>query len=585
MSDFLTPVAEFTYVKTYARYREDLGRRETWPETVERYIGFISEELGNKIPPKVIKKIREYVTNFDVMPSMRLIWSAGDAAKATNVAAFNCAFLAMDSIISFAELLYILCCGTGVGFSVERKYVEKLPEIQAITSGRNIIYKVDDSKEGWADSVKFLVKSLYDGFDIDFDYGLIRPKGAKLKTMGGRASGPAPLINLHEFIRNTFANAQGRKLSSLEVHDICTKIGEVVVVGGVRRTAEISLSDLDDKEMRDAKTGTYPLHREMANNSAVYNSKPTAVEFLNEWGALASSGRGERGIFNLVSVRERDSNRRNRELIAGVNPCGEILLRNNQFCNLSSVIIRPNDDLDSLLEKMECATWIGCIQSCFTNFPYLNKKWKKNCEEERLLGVSLSGQLDNPSLLTPDILKALRNRALRVAKKAANILEINMPTAITCVKPDGNTSQLCDTAPGLHPRFSRYYIRRQRINDTDPLFKMLKDQGFKMTPENGQTEKNATTWVMSFPVKAPSHAVLKDNFSALDQLEWYKKLMDTYCEHNASSTVYAKDSDWFNVGNWVYENWGIVNGLSFLPANGGHYEQAPYEEITKERIG
>lgn len=897
----MNDAAEFVYVRTYSRWSDDLTRRETWNETVDRYVDFLVQERGTKIPEKVIKKIKSYILSLDVMPSMRALWAAGSAAKQSNVTMYNCSFLNVDSVESFSECLYILCCGTGVGFSVEKKYIDKLPIVipKNITPAQT--FYIPDTKEGWSDSVKTLMSRCYQGLSTEFDYSLIRPKGTRLKTMGGRSSGPEPLILLHGFIKELFNKAQGRKLTSLECHDVMNKIAEIVVVGGVRRSSQISLSDLEDKEMRHAKDWPFPNHRSMANNSAVYYDKPTAVDFLKEWSSLAASGTGERGISNLGSARKMAPKRRKGELIQGFNPCvvgetevltddgyftieslvdkeisiwngyewskvvpkitgtnqairtittsdgrslnctnyhkfhistnyrgdtrivnaidlkpgmklikhdfpiiehgpnlefaytngfvaadgmechktlyvyepktmcldrienikskkwephnkrhritlkdspmsknfvpirynlkskiewlsglfdgdgcelkegglqlssvnnkflnnlqkllttvgvqskivdgepagyrelpdgkgdyalfycersyricvgavqiqnlkrlglrcerllfektpnrdasqfitvinnvdagvaevvycfnepkrhlgifngmitgqcHEIALRDKQFCNLSSVVIRPEDDLDSLLEKVETATWIGVIQATFTDFPYLRSEWKSNCEEERLLGVSLSGQMDNPSVLSPDALKALKSRAVKVAAKASISMGVNQPTAITCVKPEGTSSQVVSSGSGLHPWYSEYMIRRYRISDHDPLLKMMKDQDFPMKPENGQTEKDATTWVVSFPVKAPKGAVVKNDLSALDQLEHYKKIQTNWCEHNASATIYCKDSEWFDVGNWVYKNWDIVNGLSFLPHDGGKYKQAPLEAITKEQ--
>lgn len=581
---FRSAASEFVYLRTYARWISEKGRRETWDETVDRYVKFIVEERGEKIPTKVIRKIQENILNQAVMPSMRALWAAGDAAKKDNTTMYNCSFIPVDSIESFAECLHILCCGTGVGFSVEKKNVEKLPAIKPMDMSLAAdVFVIPDSKDGWADSIKILLTKLYNGQDVNFDYSLIRPKGSRLKTMGGRASGPEPLILLHAYVKELFAKAQGRKLTSLEAHDVMNKIAEIVVSGGTRRSSQISLSDLNDEEMRAAKNWPFPLHRSMANNSAVYYDKPSAIEFLKEWGSLAASGTGERGISNIGGARKRAPERRKGELIEGFNPCHEIALRAREFCNLSSVIVRPDDDLDSLLEKVETATWIGAIQSTFTYFPYLSDKWKENCEEERLLGVSLSGQMDNPKVLTEDCLKALKARAIKVAAKASKTLGINVPVAITCVKPEGTSSQVAFSGSGLHTWYSEYFIRRYRISSYDPLFQMLKVQDFPMTPENGQTEETANTWVISFPMKAPKGVVTKDKMTALEQLEWYKKVQMNWCEHNASASIYVKDDEWFDVGNWVYKNWDIVNGLSFFPVDGGKYEQAPLEEITKEQ--
>jgi len=576
---FKNEVAEFIYKRTYSRWLEGEGRREDWPETIERFISFIILKNPD-IPEKTINKIRKYMMQFAVMPSMRFLWAAGPAANFDNTCIYNCAFGKINSVEAFAECLYILMCGTGFGFSVEQEEVMKLPEVPEIKSGLGLAKVViKDSKAGWADSVQTLMESLYDGQNLYFDYSVIRPEGARLHTMGGRASGPAPLIKLHDFIRETMHNAQGRKLTTLEAHDICNQIAEIVVVGGVRRSSQISLSDLDDKEMRHAKEWPFPIKRAMANNSAVFREKPSAAEFLKEWASLALSGTGERGIFNLQAAQSRAPSRRYAPLIQGTNPCGEIMLRDMQFCNLSEVVIREDDDLDSLLDKVETATWLGVIQATFTNFPYLRKEWKKNCDVERLLGVSLTGQMDNPSVLTSDCLKALKSRVIRISRKAAKVLGINVPTATTCVKPSGTVSQLVDSASGVHPRYSQYYIRRYRIAARDPLFKLVKKSGIKCNPEVGQQSSNATTWVLEFPVKAPEGCITRKDVSALDQLSHYKNLQHNWCEHNASMTVYVRDNEWFEVGNWVYKNWEIINGISFLPYDGGKYELAPYEEI------
>ena len=584
---FKNEVAEFIYKRTYSRWIEEEKRREDWPETIERFLSFIISKRKD-IPEKTIRKIRKYMLEFAVMPSMRFLWAGGPAAEFDNTCIYNCAFAKINSVKAFSECLYILMCGTGFGFSVEQEETEKLPKVPVIKSGRALEkITLEDSKKGWADSVKILMTSLYEGQNLYFDYSLIRPEGARLKTMGGRASGPQPLIKLHDFIRESMHTAQGRKLTSLECHDICNQIAEIVVVGGVRRSSQISLSDLDDKEMRQAKEWPYPIRRAMANNSAIYRERPSAAEFLKEWGSLALSGTGERGIFNLEAAQSKSPSRRYAPLIQGTNPCGEIMLRDMQFCNLSEVVVRPDDDLDSLLDKVETATWLGLIQSTFTHFPYLRKHWKKNCDVERLLGVSLTGQMDNPTLMNSEALKALKSRVIRISRKASKLLNVNMPTATTCIKPSGTVSQLVDSSSGVHPRFSQYYIRRYRIAARDPLFRMMRDMGIPCHPEVGQTKKNASTWVVEFPMKAPEECITRKDVTALEQLRHYKNLQHNWCEHNASMTVYVRDDEWFEVGNWVYQNWEIINGVSFLPYDGGHYELAPYEEIdhrTYERL-
>lgn len=611
---FRSDASEFVYIRTYSRWVDELNRRETWPETVKRFMDFIRVERGDKIPSKVMRKIEASILSFSVMPSMRALWAAGEAARLDNTTMYNCSFRNVDSVESFSEALYILMCGTGFGFKVTQEEVSKLPIVPDSILPNEVKHSVEDSKAGWADSLKFLMKELYSGKEPTITYEKIRPSGARLKTMGGRASGPEPLVRLHQFVKDVFYSARGRQLSTLECHDIMCQIAEIVVVGGVRRSSEISLSDLNDSMMRHAKDGNFPVKRWMANNSAVYTKKPSAIEFLAEWSALAASGRGERGIFNLDSARKMAPKRRNSSLIEGTNPCGEIQLRNMQFCNLSEIVVRPEDDLDSLLNKAETATWLGIIQSTFTYFPYLNSKWKQNCDEERLLGVSITGQMDAPHLLTPDALKAMKSRCIKVAEKASKIMGISMPTAITCTKPSGTVSQLVACSAGLHRR-PKHLIRRYRVNATDPLAKMMKDQGIKLSAENGQRQKDwkkafaiytetsslraarevcpafepdqewseskVNTWVVSFPVKVPDTALTLENATAIQQLEWYKNIQTNWCEHNASITVNVADHEWFEVGNWVYENWDIVNGISFLPHN-PKYEQLPEEAVTEE---
>ena len=578
---FPNACSEFIYVRTYSRWIDDKKRRETWPETVERYIGFITKHQTD-IPKKTIRKIRKYVTSFEVMPSMRMLWAAGPPAEKDNTCIYNCSFANIDSIESFAECLHILMCGTGFGFSVSEKHVNKLPVVPELTEERLPDYVVPDSKEGWADSVKVLMNALYEGKHIHFDYSELRPEGSRLATMGGRSSGPAPLIRLHQFIREVFGKAQGRKLRPIDCHDICNQIAEIVVSGGVRRSSQISLSDLDDDKMRDAKIWPFPLRRAMANNSAVYESKPTAVEFLNEWATLAASGTGERGIFNLQGARDSAPKRRNGNMIEGTNPCGEIMLRDQEFCNLSEVVVKEYDDLDTLLDKVETATWMGVIQSAFTDFPYLRPKWKKNCDVERLLGVSMTGVCDNLPALTSDALKALKSRVLRISRKAADTLGVQYSKATTCIKPSGTVSQLVNSASGMHPRYSKYYLRRYRIAATDPLFHMMKEQGVTFYPEVGQKDGLATTYVCEYPVNSPSNCLTRKDIGAIEQLELYKLIQENWCEHNASLTVYVKDNEWFEVGNWVYKNWNIINGVSFLPYDSGHYKLAPYKEITEK---
>lgn len=588
---FRNPLAEFVYYRSYSKWMEDKNRRETWIETVSRFMDYMKEEMGNKLSEKDYSRIHEAILNQRVIPSMRLLWSAGPAARKTHVAAYNCSYIAITDLRDFAEIMYVAMCGTGVGFSVENKFINQLPLIQPQNGKVLPTHIVEDSKEGWADAFHLALKTWFSGNDISFDYSKIRPKGARLHTMGGRASGPAPLIDLMNFSREIIMKKQGQKLSSLEVHDIACKVGEIVIMGGVRRSAMISLSDLGDESLRHSKDGQFwnqAPHRIMANNSAVYEVKPTSQEFLKEWNALVSSGSGERGIFNRGCLTNQLPQRRIDAFDAGnpsdwgTNPCGEITLRSKQFCNLTSIVVRKEDTLETMLENVELASILGTYQASLTNFPYLSKEWRENCEKEALLGVSLTGYFDNELVRNIGVLDQLRLKAIEVNKEYAKKIGINQSTCVTCIKPSGNSSQLLDTASGMHPRYSQYYIRRVRVSSTDPIYKMMKDQGIPCKPEVGQSEDNATTWVLEFPVKAPENAIVKDDVSALELLEEWKKLKVHFTEHNPSVTIYVGDSEWIEVANWIYDNWEIVGGLSFLPRSDFVYQLAPYEEITRE---
>ena len=587
---FRNPLAEFVYYRSYSKWMEDKNRRETWIETVSRFMDYMKEEMGNKLSEKDYSRIHEAILNQRVIPSMRLLWSAGPAARKTHVAAYNCSYIAITDLRDFAEIMYVAMCGTGVGFSVENKFINQLPLIQPQSGEVLPTHVVEDSKEGWADAFHLALKTWFSGNDISFDYSKIRPKGARLHTMGGRASGPAPLIDLMNFSREIIMKKQGQKLSSLEVHDIACKVGEIVIMGGVRRSAMISLSDLGDESLRHSKDGQFwnqAPHRIMANNSAVYEVKPTSQEFLKEWNALVSSGSGERGIFNRGCLTNQLPQRRIDAFDAGnpsdwgTNPCGEITLRSKQFCNLTSIVVRKEDTLETMLENVELASILGTYQASLTNFPYLSKEWRENCEKEALLGVSLTGYFDNELVRNIGVLDQLRLKAIEVNKEYAKKIGINQSTCVTCIKPSGNSSQLLDTASGMHPRYSQYYIRRVRVSSTDPIYKMMKDQGIPCKPEVGQSEDNATTWVLEFPVKAPENAIVKDDVSALELLEEWKKLKVHFTEHNPSVTIYVGDSEWIEVANWIYDNWEIVGGLSFLPRSDFVYQLAPYEEITR----
>jgi ribonucleoside-diphosphate reductase alpha chain len=487
--------------------------------------------------------------------------------------------------------MYVLMCGTGCGYSVEHQNVEQLPIIQRQTGEKLKTHVIKDSKEGWADAFVLGLRTWAAGKDIAFDYSEIRPQGARLKTMGGRASGPEPLRNLIDFSRAKMLTRQGRRLTTLDVHDIICKTGEVVVMGGVRRSALISLSDLDDQEMKEAKNGQFYIshpERMMANNSVVYNEKPTIAEFLDEWLNLIKAQSGERGTFNRGSLEKQLPARRwpifkKDAQYSGLNPCGEIVLKSKQFCNLSEVVARREDTLADLADKVRVATILGTYQSTLTKFGYLSPEWRKNCEEERLLGVSITGQWDCPALRNPEAMKKLQKVAVETNKKYAKRFGIAQSTAVTCVKPSGNGSQLFDSSSGCHPRHAKYYIRRVRIERHNPIFLMLKDMGVPYHPEVGQTDANANTYVLEFPVKAPEGAVVKKDITAMDQLEYWKMLKENYTEHNPSVTVSVGEDEWLRVGNWLYENWDLVGGLSFLPRNDYVYKLAPYEEITKER--
>lgn len=588
---FRNQLSEFVFYTTYSKWLPDEGRRETWVETINRYGDFMQENLGDKLTKKEYAEVREYVLSMKTLGSMRLLWSAGSAARATNVAAYNCSFVAPMKWQDFAEIAYILMCGTGVGYSVEHQNVEQLPFINHQTGKKLPTHVILDSKEGWANAIALGLKTWASGKDIAFDYSVIRPQGSRLKTMGGRASGPGPLTTFLDFAREKMLARQGRRLSTVDVHDLVCKIGEIVVMGGVRRSALISLSDLDDRDMKEAKNGQFYLthpERSMANNSAVYNEKPTAEQFLDEWFNLVKSHSGERGIFNRGGLKKQLPARRWKLFekdyrFSGTNPCGEIILKSKQFCNLSEVVARNEDTEDDLMNKVRVATILGTYQASLTNFPYLSKEWRKNCEEEALLGVSITGQWDCPALRNPLTLRRLREVAVETNKKYARRFGINESTCITCVKPSGNGSQLFDSASGCHPRYASYYIRRVRIESHNPLFHMLKDIGVPHQPEVGQRTETAATFVLEFPVKAPHKAITRHDINAIQHLEYWKLLKDNFTEHNPSVTIQVTDDEWVKVGNWVYENWDLVGGLSFLPKADHIYKLAPYEEISKER--
>lgn len=599
---FRTELGEFMYYRTYSKWIDAEQRRETWIETATRYVGFMKENLGNKLTDAEYKEVYESILRQDTLPSMRLLQFAGTAARKTNVCAYNCSFIAPSKFQDLAEIMYILMCGTGAGFSVESQNVEKFPQILPQTGKKASTHVIPDSKEGWANSLTLGMNTWAKGEDVTFDFSLLRPAGARLKTMGGKSSGPDPIRKLLSFTREKMLARQGKRLRNIDVHDIICMIGECVVSGGVRRSALISLSDLDDNDIRDAKKGAFyntEPQRMLSNNSAVYMQKPSSVEFMDEWIALMKSGSGERGIFNRGSLAQTLPERRLKVLreygdyfdasgtklvgSIGTNPCGEIILQSKQFCNLTNIVARAEDTEATLMKKMKIATIIGTYQSTLTNFEYLSKEWQENCEKERLLGVGLAGQWDCDVVRKPEMLDKLRKEAIKVNKVYAKKFGVNESTSITCVKPDGNSSQTFDFSSGMHPRYSKFYIRRIRIAATDSLFKMLKDQGVPYFPEVGQSPENATTYVLEFPVKAPGGSVFKEDLTAIDQLEHWKMVKINYTEHNPSVTISVGEDEWIEVANWVYKNWDIVGGLSFLPRENHVYQLAPYEKIDEKR--
>ncbi len=582
-----TDYQNFIATSRYARWLEEEGRRETWTETVTRYVDYMADKTG--LDKKTADEIWNAIYTLDVMPSMRALMTAGPALDRDNTAGYNCSYLPVNDPKSFDEAMYILLCGTGVGFSVERQYVDKLPEIPERLFKSQTTIVVRDSKEGWAKAFRMLVALLYAGEVPDYDVSMIRPAGARLKTFGGRASGPAPLVDLFKFTINMFKSATGRKLNSYECHSIMCKIGEIVVVGGVRRSAMISLSNLSDIRMRHAKTGqwweTAP-HMALSNNSVAYTDKPDSETFLREWTSLVESKSGERGIFNRVSAQKQaaKNGRRNPDYEFGTNPCSEIILRPHQFCNLTEVVIKEHDTDEDLDRKVRLATILGTAQATLTDFPYLRKIWKSNTQEERLLGVSLTGIMDN--IHTNCFLVNMRERLTRLKqiaidtnKKYAKRFGIEESTAITCIKPSGTVSQLCDSASGIHARHSRYYIRTVRGDNKDPLTKFMIDQG---VPSEPCVMKPDTTTVFSFPMMSPSGSRLRNDLSAIEQLEIWLIYQEHWCEHKPSITVTVKEEEWLDVGAFVFKHFDKMSGVSFLPHSDHVYQQAPYQECTED---
>ena len=592
---------DFIHLSRYSRWLENENRRETWEETVDRYFTFFEKHLKdnhNYVEDKeVVEELREAVLNLEVMPSMRALMTAGTALERENVAGYNCSFVAMNNLKSFDEILYVLMCGTGVGFSVERDFVNKLPTLAEEFSESHTTIVVQDSKLGWAKAYRELVSLLVNGQVPKWDLSKVRPAGARLKTFGGRASGPEPLEDLFRFTVDSFSKAAGRKLNSIEVHDIVCKIAEIVVVGGVRRSALISLSSLTDERMRDAKTGQWwdaNPQRALANNSVAYKVRPEIGTFMDEWVSLYQSKSGERGMFNrkaavdqVASVQELrgdDHVGRNANYEFGTNPCSEIILRDKEFCNLSEVVIRVDDDKESLMRKVRLATILGTWQSTLTNFKYLSSVWKKNCEEERLLGVSLTGIMDCPmtngeTLGLAELLTDLRVESVDVNKNFSEQIGINQAVSVTCVKPSGTVSQLVDAASGIHASHSPYYIRTVRADIKDPLCKFMIDKGFPAEP---CVMKPDHTMVFSFPIKSPENATCRSDMTALEQLEMWRTYQNYWCEHKPSVTITVKEDEWMEVGSWVWKYFDQVSGISFLPHSDHSYRQAPYQECDEE---
>jgi ribonucleoside-diphosphate reductase alpha chain len=592
MNNYLpTDYQNFIATSRYARWLPEENRRENWAETVHRYKHHVVIPLRQSCPEiePVADALEEAILSLDIMPSMRAMMTSGPALERDNTCAYNCSYLPVDDPKAFDEAMFILLCGTGVGFSVERQYVNKLPEVPERLFASEDTIVVADSKEGWAKAYRKLLALLWAGEVPKWDISKVRPAGAKLKTFGGRASGPAPLVELFNFTIAKFKAAQGRKLSSIECHDIMCKIGEVVVVGGVRRSAMISLSNLSDDRMRHAKSGQWwenNAQRALANNSTSYTEKPDMETFLREWTALVESKSGERGIFNrAASQRQAAKNgRRNPEWEFGTNPCSEIILRPYQFCNLTEVVVRATDSIETLEQKVKLATILGTIQSTYTNFPYLRKKWKDNTEEERLLGVSLTGIMDNPLMTSKNAaldktLEHLRNIAIATNAEWADRLGIPRSAAITCVKPSGTVSQLVDSASGIHARHSDYYIRTVRGDNKDPLTQFMKDMG---VPAEPCVMKPENTTVFSFPQKSPDGAVTRNDMTAIEQLETWLTYQRNWCEHKPSVTVSVRDEEWMEVGAFVYKYFDEMSGVSFLPHSDHTYQQAPYQDATKD---
>lgn len=588
-----TPYQQFIHLSRYSRWLEKEGRRETWEETVERYFKFFDEHLSEnqkfQLDPALRQELKDAVLNLEIMPSMRSLMTAGEALRRDNTAGYNCSYVAVNRVRAFDEILYILMCGTGVGFSVERQYVEKLPTIAEVFTDSDTTIIVQDSKAGWAKAFRELISLLIGGQVPKWDLSKIRPAGARLKTFGGRASGPKPLEDLFRFTTDTFRRAAGRKLTSIECHDIVCKVAEIVVVGGVRRSALISLSNLTDERMRDAKTGAWwndNPQRALANNSVAYKEKPEIGTFMDEWVSLYKSKSGERGIFNRAAAQKtvaKLGDRRDPNYEFGTNPCSEIILRDAEFCNLTEVIVRKEDDMASLSRKVRLASILGTWQASLTHFPYLSSSWEKNCKEEALLGVSLTGILDNVMMRStndiPNNLTLLKQVAIDTNKEWAGKIGINPAAAITCIKPSGTVSQLTDAASGIHPRHNEYYIRTVRADRKDPLCQMMIEMGFPAEP---CVMKPDHTMVFSFPMKAEG-SVTRNDLTAIEHLELWLAYQRHWCEHKPSITITVREPEWMEVGAFVYRHFDEISGISFLPHSDHSYRQAPYQDCTKEQ--
>jgi ribonucleoside-triphosphate reductase len=580
---FHTQIQEFMFYNTYSRFDYDQQRRETWEEAVERVVNYLYELSDGKLSPEDYELIRQYILEMKVMPSMRLLAMAGPAARRQNASIYNCSFIPVDSLESFCEALLISMSGCGVGFSVESRYVNQINEVKRF--GQHLgTYTIKDSTEGWVEALRFALNTWINGNDVEFDFSLIRPAGSVLLTKGGRASGPDPLRDMLMFVKQKIRSKAGAKLTPLDCHDIMCSVGNAAVMGGTRRTAMISLFDKNDYEMRHCKDGAFYVNnpqRANANNSIVFNEPVSAQEIGELMLDVARGGTGEPGIFSRFAAKNTMPTRRNKEYDFGTNPCGEIVLRPRQFCNLSVAVARSDDTEETLLQKIKVATIIGTIQSMATNFPGLSDEWKANCEEERLLGVDVIGQMDCPVFRNLNVMKKARAYSTSINKKYAKILGIGASASITCVKPSGNSAQLLNSSSGVHTRWSKYYIRNIRISSSSSLFRILKDQLVPMSPENGFTEDNAPTWVIHFPIKTPDDSITRGDLGLSDQLQYWLDVKQNWTDHNPSVTIYFHENEILDLAKWVFDQQDVIGGMSFLPQQNIHYAQMPYEEISK----